>query len=219
MITLQRYNVLRIVVVIIAVLLILSNWGHIQKLNITDLVSSSENIYKTIIIILGIYMIKSVFFFIPIPLLYISVGMVLPLYMAILVNILGITLEITLTFFYGRFLGCEFVEKLACKSKKLRKGMELNNQNDFLITFVLRLVPFGVEFVSLMLGASGNYYHRYILASLMGITPKLIVFTIMGNAVTNSITFGTVMLFAIAMTTWGIFMTQLRKRDYVKVSI
>lgn len=212
-------HILRVVIILIGLLLIVNNWQEIQSLNISDLMSRSENTYKTIAIILGIFMIKSILFFLPIPIIYISVGMVLPLYMAIAVNLIGITLEITLTFFYGRFLGLDFVEKLTSKSKKLRRGMELNNQNDFVITFLLRLVPFGIEFVSLMLGASGNYYHRYLLASLMGITPKLIVFTIIGNAITYSITLWTVLLFTIAMGAWVMFMKELRKREYVKVTI
>lgn len=215
----QKYNILRIGIVLIGLLIILLSWQDMDNLNIQDIVSSSENIYKTIIIILGIFMIKSVLFFIPIPIIYLSVGMVLPLYMAIAVNIIGITLEITLTFFYGRFLGRDFVDKLATKSKKLKKGMELNNQNDFAITFLLRVVPVGIEIVSLMLGASGNFYHRYILASLMGIIPKLIVFTIIGNAITYSITLWTVLLFTLAMGAWIMFMLELKKREYVKLRI
>lgn len=214
-----RNKFLRVVIILIALMLIINYWDEVKSLNIGDLVSSSENIYRTVAIILGIFIIKSVLFFLPIPIIYISVGMVLPLYMAIVVNLVGITLEITLTFFYGRFLGLEFVQRLTSKSKKLKRGMELNNQNDFVITFLLRLVPFGIEFVSLMLGASGNYYHRYILASLMGITPKLIVFTIIGNAITYSITLWTVLLFTIAMVAWVMFLKELKKREYVKVTI
>ncbi|SHJ87451.1 Uncharacterized membrane protein YdjX, TVP38/TMEM64 family, SNARE-associated domain [Anaerobranca californiensis DSM 14826] len=214
----KKYNLLRLIILVLGLLIIFFTWRDLGEINVKDIISGSENVYKRIVIALSLYAIKSVLFFIPIPVLYISVGMFFPLYIAIIVNLLGVTLEITLTFFYGRFLGKDFVEKVTDKSAKLRKGIELNQQNDFIITFFLRMIPFGIELVSLVLGASGNYYHRYIIASLMGITPKLIVFSVIGNAITNSLNIGSILLFTIAILIWGIFVHELKKRDYVTFS-
>ncbi|SET14816.1 TVP38/TMEM64 family protein [Anaerobranca gottschalkii] len=214
----KKYNLLRLTIFILGLLIIFFTWRDLGEIDVKEIISGSENIYKRVIIALSLYTIKSVIFFIPIPVLYISVGMFFPLHLAIAINLLGITLEITLTFFYGRFLGKNFVEKIMDKSAKVKKGIELNQQNDFIITFFLRMIPFGIELVSLMLGASGNYYHRYLLASLMGITPKLIVFTVIGNSITNSLTIGSIILFTIAMIVWGFFIHELRKRDYVRLS-
>lgn len=214
----KKYNLLRLIILVLGLLIIFFTWRDLGEINVKDIISGSENVYKRIVIALSLYAIKSVLFFIPIPVLYISVGMFFPLYIAIAVNLIGVTLEITLTFFYGRFLGKDFVEKVTDKSAKLRKGIELNQQNDFIITFFLRMIPFGIELVSLVLGASGNYYHRYIIASLMGIIPKLIVFSVIGNAITNSLNIGSILLFTIAILIWGIFIHELKKRDYVTFS-
>lgn len=209
----HKKTVLRIFILLFVGLVIFLNWKEISSLNITEYVSNSENIYKTMAIILGLFAVKSVLFLLPIPMLYISSGMVLPLHIAILVNLMGVAIEVSLTFIYGKFLGNDYIDKLICKSKKLQRGLELNNQNQFLITFLLRITPVSIEMVSLVLGASGNYYRKYILASLMGLMPKLIIFTIIGNSMTNPITFITVFLFALSLFTWGVLIMELKKRN------
>ncbi|QNO14719.1 VTT domain-containing protein [Alkalicella caledoniensis] len=211
----NKKTILRLMILVFVGWITFVNWDDIKNINITDFVSNSENIYITMAVILGLFALKSVIFILPIPMLYISSGMVLPIYIAIVVNIAGVLIEVSLTYIYGKFLGADYIDKIVCKSKKLQRGLELNQQNEFIITFLLRITPVNIEMVSLMLGASGNYYRNYLLASLMGLVPKLIIFTIIGYTMTNPVTFAIVALFSLALLTWGALIMQLKKRDLV----
>ena len=77
-----------------------------------------------VLTIWGVYLVKSVLFILPASLIYISIGMAFPTPTACLISLIGIILEVTVTYFLGVFLGGDYVEKLLRKSKGGQKILE-----------------------------------------------------------------------------------------------
>ena len=192
---------LKTAVMFVFFLILFLFWDDLHQLNIQEIVSETGNRTTAALIILGLFTAKSIFFFIPVVLIYTSTGMVFPLVTAILINILGLFIEFTLTFFYGYFLGYEYVEKITDKHEKLKKVLHKNREK-ITLPFWLRLSPLALEPVSLLFGATGKNYLHYIGASLMGAIPKLLTCTLIGNAVVTPVTTFSIIQLVAAFLIW-----------------
>ncbi len=176
--------------------------GDIRNLEIKEFISAVDNPYYIPVAVIGLFLLKSVVFFLPLKLIYISSGMFLPLYVAIIVNILGFVLEISSTYLIGFITGREFVERLIDRSKKFKKILDYKANNEFDLIFALRFVPIAVEPVSLFMGASKNDFFTFISASLLGNLPKLLVFTLIGDLILSDINGLKIMVNLSLIITW-----------------
>ncbi len=206
-----KKTVLKIFLTLILFFLIYSYWENIQALDVQEFIAGLDNIFYAVFILLGFYTAKSIFFIIPLLALHIASGMVFPLYLAIPLSSLGFVLEISLTYFYGYFLGNDFVENILSRHAKFRQLLDYNMDNDLYIPFLLRITPVAIEPVSLILGASGNFYWHFILGSLMGALPKIVLFTMIGDAIVNPVTRGSLATFVIVGLLWLLAAYKLRK--------
>ncbi len=189
-------------------------WDEMRILDVRGFVMDAENRLRGTIAILALFSAKSIFFFLPAPLLYISAGMLLTKPLAFVLVCAGLFLEISLTYLYGFVLGSDFVEKLLSKSRSFQRILDYNLENDLKMAFTLRLIPVNIEAVSLFMGATGSQFWRFIGASLMGIIPKLLVYILIGNALIHPITTSTIALFLIMLGTWAATLMILN-RNYV----
>ncbi len=160
------------------------NYDRLKNIDVRALVESSANTAIAIGTIEGVFLIKSILFIIPASLIYISVGMAFPTWQAILINLVGIIIEVAATYFLGLFLGGDYVNKLLAKSKGGRKILEMEINNKFPVLLGIRALPvFPIDFVSLFWGASKCKFPRYFFASIIGIMPRVILFTILGDGI------------------------------------
>ena len=132
---------------------------------------------------MAIFFAKSLLFVIPASLIYISVGMAFAPWQAVIISFVGISVEVCATFFLGRFLGGDAVTKLLSKSKNGQKLLEKNVQDKFGVLFLMRFSGLPIDFTSLFLGASGCGFFKYFLASVSGIMPRVILFTVLGDGI------------------------------------
>jgi len=185
---------------------------QILGLDVERIIVERDNINKAIMIIWGIFLLKSLVFIIPVKFIYIASGMVLPLYLAIGVNLVGVALAMTLTYVLGYFLGRDFVEKLTSRFPLIKKVIDFNTDKEEAIAFFLRLIPVNLESVSLTLGASGNRFGRYLLASLLGLLPKLLFFTMIGEALVRPLTPGLIIGILAIVISWLLTLVLVRKK-------
>ena len=175
---------LRCVIAITLFAIAVFNYNALTNLDMRALVDGAGSTAIAVIIILGIYAIKSVLFIIPASMIYISVGMAFSPLAAIAVNSAGIFLEVTLTYWLGRFLGGGYVEKRLKGKKGADKIMALSNKKGLWALFTVRLLPvFPIDFVSLFLGSTKLNFFKYLLISLGGILPRVVLFTILGDKI------------------------------------
>lgn len=175
---------LRATVAMVIFVLAVINYEKLKNIDVRALVEASAGIVSAVATILGIYFIKSVLFIIPASLIYISVGMAFTPFEAILINLIGIIIEISVTYLLGIFLGGDYVNKLLAKSKGGKKILEAKINSRLSVLLPVRALPvFPIDFVSLFLGASRCPFIKYFFASVIGIMPRVILFTILGDGI------------------------------------
>ncbi len=175
---------LRVAVAMTIFVLAVRYYDELKNIDVRAIVEGSSSVAFAVATIWGIYLVKAVLFIIPASLIYISIGMAFSPVTACLISLVGIILEVTATYFLGRFLGGDYVEKLLKKSKGGQKILEMKLNDNFPALLGIRALPvFPIDFVSLFWGASKCKFPRYFIASVVGIMPRVVLFTILGDGI------------------------------------
>ncbi|MBQ1967389.1 MAG: TVP38/TMEM64 family protein [Clostridia bacterium] len=175
---------LRVAVAMTIFVLAVRYYDELKNIDVRAIVEGSSSVAFAVATIWGIYLVKAVLFIIPASLIYISIGMAFSPVTACLISLVGIILEVTATYFLGRFLGGDYVEKLLKKSKGGQKILEMKLNDNFPALLGIRALPvFPIDFVSLFWGASRCKFPRYFIASVVGIMPRVVLFTILGDGI------------------------------------
>ena len=191
-------NIIKIVIAAAVFVTAIVNYDYLSNLDIRVLIAGASSIFIAELIILGVYAVKAVLMVIPASLVYISVGMAFDTKRAVIVNLLGIAIEVTVTFFMGKFLGKDAVEKKIRNTKAGDKFFSMLDKNTNAAIFLMRLIPaFPIDFSSLFMGAFDFKFLPYLLLSVIGIAPRVIAFTILGDGIYDLIPMKYIVLAAI----------------------
>lgn len=172
----------RIIVSVFIIALIIWKYDEFKTIDIRALVEASSSVFAALLTIWGIYLLKSMVFVIPASLIYIAVGMAFPAHWAILINAVGIFIEVAVSYLFGRIMGGNYVVNKLKKVKHGDKILELYGKNKLSAIFAIRFLPvFPIDLVSLFLGTVKMNFLRYFLVSIGGILPRVILFTILGD--------------------------------------
>ncbi len=118
-------------------------------------------------------------------------GIVLPVYVAIPVNVLGFVLLITIRYFWGRRFGAGGAWKVICKTEKLKRLIRQDGRGNPALLIALRLVPsMPVNSISGIYGSFNFGYWRFVLLSVIGFLPKIVSFTLVGRNVYDPLSAG-----------------------------
>lgn len=135
-------------------------------------------------LLLALYAVKSLSVLFPLLILYIAAGALFPPGIALLVNLAGVGICVSLPYWIGRFAGDATVERLMEKHPKIRSAVEGQRKNDVFLSFFLRVVGcLPGDVVSLYLGSLRIPYSRYLLGSVLGLFPSLTLATLIGASV------------------------------------
>ena len=177
--------ILRCALALTLFLIAVLNYDSLSTLDVAKLVSFTSSIPLICAVVLAVYVVKAVVFVVPASLIYVAVGAILnehPL-LAVGINLLGIFLEISVTWLLGKFLGKDAVYKLLSKKEAGRKILERNLGDKAGVLFAIRAIPaFPIDWLSLFYGASGCKYPKYAAVSVAGLSWRVILFTILGDA-------------------------------------
>ncbi len=179
----KRGDIVKLCVLAALFIAIVVNYKRLTELDVRKLIESASSVYAAAATVLGIYCVKAVSLVIPASLVYISVGMAFSTPVAVLLNCVGIALEVTITYFMGKFLGAEKVESMLRKKKGYEKIEKYKSKGRYAFVFLLRFASFPIDFGSLFFGASSFPFPSYFLMSLAGILPRVIVMTILGTEI------------------------------------
>ncbi|MBQ2848298.1 MAG: nucleoside hydrolase [Clostridia bacterium] len=172
----------RIIVSVLIIAVIIWKYDEFKNIDIRALIEASSGVFAAVAAILGIYLLKSLVFVVPASLIYIAVGLAFPTHWAILINAVGILIEVSATYLFGLIMGGPYVINKLKKIKYGDKILELHGKNKLSAIFAIRALPvFPIDIVSLFLGAVRMRFLPYILLSLGGILPRVILFTILGD--------------------------------------
>lgn len=132
------------------------------------------------------FAVKSLSIMFPVMLLFAVSGRIFPLPMALLVNIVGIAITLTLPYLIGRCSGKDMTEKLMLKYPKLAQLRAMRSKTGLFLAFIIRAV--GVlpcDVVSLYLGNTRLNYGEYIIGGVLGFMPDLLCATIVGMKISD----------------------------------
>lgn len=132
-------------------------------------------------------------------------GMAFGMYLGTLYTTIGALIGATTAFYLSRFLGRDVVEKLVKgKIQSFEDGVE---KRGFLLILILRLIPIiPFNVISYGAGLTKIKYRDYLLATMIGIIPGVIVFTNLGDKALNyrssEFVMAVAMLLALILGSW-----------------
>jgi len=183
---------------IVIILLVAFNLGFISVESIINYAETSG--WTAAIGFALLYVIKGLAMVVPSSLLYISAGMVFNPLIGILITYAGLTVSLSIGYFFGKKIGEKRVAKMLTKQKKLADFFDVENKEKLLsLCFMSRMLhlPFGLS--SLFFGALNMPFWKHIFASLLGITPIMIPAVLAGAAASNPISAEFLIPFSISL--------------------
>lgn len=145
-----------------------------------------ENLWLAALALLAFYAVKSLSVVFPLLALYVCAGLLFPVPLALAVNLLGLFVCVSLPYSLARCAGAGLVDKLQKRYPIIARLNELQQGSELFFAFFLRVV--GVlpgDVVSMVLGATGMTYWKYVLGSLLGMLPGMVSATIAGASVSD----------------------------------
>ena len=142
---------------------------------------SPENKWLAALAALAAYALKSQTVVVPYALIATAVGLVFDLPAALAVNTLGSVVCISLPNLTGRGSDGVLVDALLARQPRMRAFYEANRRHLFLVSLVLRVANLSNDILGLVFGSLKMKYWEYLLSSLVGILPAMVLYTVLGN--------------------------------------
>ncbi len=179
--------IFRIIPILIMIALIVLITKNINTLTISEILNYvPSNYFLAVIVIWGLYIIKSLSIIFPLSLLCIASGIIFTPIYGIFVNIIGLFLTVSIPYLVGRFCGTDLFDKLSEKYEKINKINDLKNNNEYFLPYILRIIGIlPCDIVSLALGSLKINYKKYVIGSIIGLMPRMIVNTLIGQTISN----------------------------------
>ena len=145
-----------------------------------------ENAVLSAAFMMFLFALKSISVFIFSGILFAANGILFPLPAAILLNVLGAAVMVSLPYWLGRRLGGDVVGRIVEKYPKAAAFRQLQTGHELLFSFIARAVNIlPSDIVSLYMGAMGISYRKYLSGSILGMLQSQITFPIMGMNIAN----------------------------------
>ncbi len=133
-----------------------------------------------------LFALKSVSIVIYCGILYAADGILFPLPIAIILNIIGTAVMVTIPYFIGKRNGRELSQKILTRFPKAGLIKDFRDDNDFMFTLITRLIGLlPCDIVSLYFGACQTNYPKYLAACILGMLPPIVTFPIIGMNASN----------------------------------
>lgn len=140
------------------------------------------------VIYIATFVVLPIFFF-PVPVIVLAGGTIFGLFKGTLYTMIGALINTPIMYFIGRFLLKDFVHNFVDNhmSEKLRNALKSTNQKVLaLVLFIIRLSPiFSYNLVNYISGVTEIKFLPYILTTIAGVLPGVIVFINIGENVLN----------------------------------
>jgi len=158
-----------------------------EELSVENLWSyTPENYVAAILFFLMIYAVKSLSFLIPIVVVYVAAGRMFGHVTALIINIAGAGIVVTIPYWIGYYFGAGFAGSLLSRYKKIEKFIKSREGNSWFVSCLPRTIPFvPLKAVSVYLGSLKVPYFKYLFGSVLGLMPVLISVTLAGASITE----------------------------------
>lgn len=148
-------------------------------------IENMDQLWLTAIVIELNFILKAIVPWLPISVLCFVTGVIFKWYIAIPLNLIGLTMLFTIKYFWGRRFGGGNAEKILSKYDKFYNiVIDEDKIGSPLVLFVSRLIPcWPINLTSQIYGSLKFDYWKYLLISLIGFSYKLFSYTLIGRNV------------------------------------
>ncbi|MBQ9718554.1 MAG: TVP38/TMEM64 family protein [Clostridia bacterium] len=179
----NRYEkIRRILAVLFWMFLVLICWSRREHLTLEGILNfTPEKPVTAVLVMLGLFLLKSITFVIYGNILYAASGILFSLPAAIFLNIFGSAIMASVPYFMGRKAGAGFLNTLTSKHPKLSVLKDIPQKHPLSSSVMIRLL--GIlpgDLVSMYFGAGGASFSRYLAGTLIGLFPSIVIFSVMG---------------------------------------
>lgn len=177
-----------------------------QKLaQLEDIILHIDQTWKFIGAVMILFAVKSFFPIYATSTVCFLTGIVLPIYFAIPVNIVGFIVILTVRYYWGKRFGAGNAWKMISKMDVVKRLIEQDGKVNSVLLVALRLIPcMPINGISGIYGSLDFGYGKFILFSVIGFLPKLISFTIVGRNVYDPLSSGFLVPIMILLFATGI---------------
>lgn len=138
------------------------------------------------VVMFALFALKSLSIVMYAGLLYAASGLLFPIPIAVLVNLIGSFIMVSLPYWIGRRNGSTAAEAILRKYPKAERIHKLRADNDFIFAYLARMAGLPSDVVSLYMGAVNVEYGKYAVGSLLGFLPHMIIYPIIGMSVRDT---------------------------------
>lgn len=144
-----------------------------------------EPLFAAIFLVL-LYAFKSLTVFFPIIILNVLGGFLFEPAHALIINSIGVLVELAIPYWIGRVSGTNFANKLCEKHPKLGEIIGEGSGNNFFMAFFLRVIScLPGDAISMYFGASKMPFLTCLVGSFLGTLPGMIASTLLGMNITD----------------------------------
>ena len=156
-----------------------------DKLTVEGILNfTPKNLWLAALVILLMFAIKSISMVLYSGIFYVADGILFPLPVAILVNILGTVIMLTIPYGIGKSMGASAVDHIKEKYPKAGQISAFRTGNDFFFAALIRIIGIvPCDIASLYMGAIQVNYLKYLPGSILGLLPAIILYPIMGMGI------------------------------------
>jgi len=172
-----------------------------RSLSVEDIVNfTPDSLLLAVLVFLLLYTIKPCVIFFPIAVLYVSAGLTFPIGWAIIVTYCGLAIMTSIGYMIGSKLGKNKINKLLGKQKKVANFLNKKKDNLVMLCFVSRVLPLPVNMCNMFYGAIKMPFPKYLLVSLVGMSPTMLPIVFAGANLTNPLSPEFIIPFAISLS-------------------
>lgn len=135
-----------------------------------------------VLVLMVLYAMKGATVVFPLLALQVAVGHLFSTPVALLVNMLGVLVTLSVPYWIGYFTGAEMVDTLLQKYPRMQGFVELQRENATFLCFILRTIYYLPGDVgSMYFGAVGMPFGRCLFAGALGAVPGVVLATLLGS--------------------------------------
>lgn len=194
----KLYKYVKIILVLLMAAAIAVLISNLPRVTAADIVQyTPRSIPLAILVLISVYLMKTIVFVIPLIILFISTGIIFPPGLAIAVTYLCLFFESSFGYLIGRLTGKKMAARLMRRNPKAERILKSANRNTSCL--LSRILPLPYDVISMFWGASGAPYWKYVCLSLLGVSPTMIPYVIAGSAIDNPLSPAFLVPFALSI--------------------
>lgn len=169
-----------------------------SKMSLEGLISyTPQNAFLAASLIVFLFAVKSLSIIFPLSALYIVSAFWFPPVWAVVICYIGLVVSITIPYLIGKKFGTRLIDQLLARYPKLQALQNLGISNQVMLSYILRIVSvLPGDLCSLFLGACSTDYKRYVIGSLLGLSPMMLLHVLFADLFVDGMSVG----FASAIT-------------------